>query len=411
MPQLLLQNLTLATLQTGAELPYGLIESAAIGIEGEKIAWLGRQQDCPAEYLNGTCIDLGGRLVTPGLIDCHTHLIYGGNRAREFEMRLQGASYQAIAQAGGGILSTVTATRKVSEQALFESSLPRLDALLADGVTTLEIKSGYGLDRETELKLLRVARRLAVARPVRVITTFLGAHAIPPEYTADRYIHEVCLPTLRAAHAEGLVDQVDGFCESIAFTTAQIGEVFRVAHELGLPVKLHAEQLSNQGGTICAAGWNAISVDHLEYAVEADIRAMKQAGSVAVLLPGAYYTLREARLPPVDILRAQQVPMAVATDLNPGSSPLSSLLLAMNMACTLFRLTPEEALAGTTRCAAQALGLNDCGVIAAGMRADLAVWNVSSPAELAYRIGDRPLYQRMFAGQFVPLPRPVWEAH
>ncbi|MEM6665544.1 MAG: imidazolonepropionase, partial [Pseudomonadota bacterium] len=333
---------------------YGLVPDGAVAVANDKIAWVGPLSELPDAYVSAERHDLGGRLVTPALIDCHSHIVFGGNRAREFEMRLNGASYEEVARAGGGILSTVTATRKIDEDTLLKTALIRADALLAEGVATIEVKSGYGLDRETELKMLRVARRVANARPVRVKTSFLGAHAVPPEYKdrADAYMTDVCLPTLEVAHAQGLVDAVDGFCEGIAFSPAQIARVFEMAKRLGLPVKLHAEQLSNLGGAALAARYGALSADHLEYLDDAGIAAMATAGTVAVLLPGAFYTLRETELPPVAKLRAASVPMAVATDCNPGSSPLTSLLLAMNMACTLFRITPEEALAGCTRVAA-----------------------------------------------------------
>src|SRR6056297_3119640 len=375
---------------------YGLLEDAAIAIEGERIAWVGPATAAPAATERRS---LGGRLVTPALIDCHTHIVHGGNRAREFEMRLEGASYEEIARAGGGIVSTVSATRGADEDSLLADALPRVDALIAEGVGTIEIKSGYGLDLETELRMLRGARRIGEMRPVSVVTSFLGAHAVPAGEEDDRYIDAVCLPALDAAHAEGLVDAVDGFCEGIAFDAGQIARVFDRARALGLPVKLHAEQLSHMGGTALAARYGALSADHVEYASVADARALAGAGSVAVLLPGAFYTLRETQSPPVQAFREAGVPMAVATDLNPGSSPLGSLLLAMNMACTLFRLTPEEALAGTTRHAARALGLRDRGEIRAGLRADLAVWDVETPAELSYRIGSNPLYRRIFGGQ------------
>lgn len=375
---------------------YGLIEDGAVLIAEGRIVWAGARADAPAA---GTLTKLEGRLVTPALIDCHTHLVHGGHRAAEFEQRLNGASYAEIARAGGGIISTVSATRAASLDALVASALPRLDALIAEGVGTIEIKSGYGLDRETELTMLRAARRLGALRPATILTTFLGAHAVPPEYAgrADAYIDEVCLPTLRAAHAEGLVDAVDGFCEGIAFSPDQIARVFALAAELGLPVKLHAEQLSDLGGAVLAARCGALSADHLEYLGPDGVEAMARAGTIAVILPGAFYTLRETQAPPVAALRQAQVPMAVATDLNPGSSPLGSLLLAMNMACTLFRLTPAEALQGTTANAARALGLQDRGRIAAGLRADLAVWDVQTPAELAYRIGSNPL-NRLYLG-------------
>ena len=399
MPDVLLTNATLATMaRTGA--PYGLVEDGAVAVAGGVIAWCGRADDCPAQHRGLPARDLGGRLVTPALIDCHTHIVHGGDRAREFEMRLEGASYEAIARAGGGILSTVAATRAAGEDALVASALARVDALIGEGVCTIEIKSGYGLDLDTELRMLRVARRIGAERPVRVRTSFLGAHAVPPDYAgrADAYIDDVCLPALEAAHEAGLVDAVDGFCEGIAFTPDQIERVFTKARALGLPVKLHAEQLSDLGGAALAARHGALSADHLEYIDGAGVTAMADAGSVAVLLPAAFYTLRETQVPPIDAFRAHGVAMAVATDCNPGSSPLTSLLTAMNMACTLFRMTPEEALAGVTRNAARALGLRDTGTIEAGRRADLAVWDVAHPAELAYRIGFNPLHERIFAG-------------
>lgn len=394
---MILTGATLATMQAGR--PYGLIEDGAIILSGGRIDWVGPRRDLPAAEGHER-LDLDGRLITPALIDCHTHLVHGGNRATEFEMRLNGAGYEEIARAGGGILSTVTATRAASVDDLVATALPRLDALIAEGVTTVEIKSGYGLTVEAELAMLRAARRLAGLRPVRIVTTYLGAHAVPPDYKgrADDYVTEVCLPALHAAHAEGLVDQVDGFCEGIAFSPDQMARVFDAARALNLPVKLHAEQLSRLGGTQLACRYGALSADHVEYADEADAQAMAQSGTVAVLLPGAFYTLRETQLPPIAAFRAHGVPMAVATDLNPGTSPLNSLLLTLNMACTLFRLTPEEALRGATQHAARALGLADCGTLAPGSRADLAVWNVQHPAELSYRIGFNPLYRRFLAG-------------
>jgi len=395
----LLTNLNLASMVAAGD-AYGLVEGAVIAMDAERITWCGSRDSLPSQYVNWQQEDLAGRLVTPALIDCHTHVVFGGNRAREFEMRLQGASYEEIARSGGGIVSTVSATRKASEQDLLNSALPRVDALLAEGVSVIEIKSGYGLDTDTELAMLRVARAIEQHRLVRVKTSFLGAHAVPPEYKdrADAYIDDVCIPALEKAHAEGLVDAVDGFCESIAFMSAQIERVFEKAGELGLPIKLHAEQLSNLGGAKLAASHGALSADHLEYLDEDGVEAMAEAGTVAVILPGAFYTLRETQAPPIGLLRKHKVPMAVATDCNPGSSPLASLLLTMNMACTLFRMTPEETLAGATRNAATALGLDDTGTIEAGKRADLAVWNVGHPAELAYRIGFNPLHSRIFAG-------------
>lgn len=393
----ILTNARIATLEGPG---YGLIDSGALVHDHARILWTGAEADLPAAHATAPRRDLGGRLVTPALIDCHSHIVFGGDRAREFEMRLQGASYEEIARAGGGILSTVRATRAADEEELVAQALPRLDALIAEGLTTIEVKSGYGLDRETELRMLRAARQLARLRPVRVRTTYLGAHACPPEYKSrpDDYLAEVCLPTLRAAHAEGLVDAVDGFCEGIAFDTAQIARVFDLARELGLPVKLHAEQLSHQGGTALAARHGALSADHVEYATGEDAALMAKAGTVAVLLPGAFYTLHEKQMPPVAAFRAHGVPMALSTDCNPGTSPVTSLLLTMNMGCTLFRLTPEEALRGVTVEAARALGLTDCGRIAPGLRADLAIWNVTNPAELAWRIGFNPLHSRIFGG-------------
>lgn len=395
---MLLTNINIATMTGTAA--YGLIEDGMIAIKGDRVDWAGRSADLPTAFSGHPSHDLGGRLVTPALIDCHTHVVSGGNRAREFEMRLQGASYEEIARSGGGIVSTVKATRAASEDELLADALPRVDAMIAEGVSVIEVKSGYGLDVETELRMLRAARRIAEVRPVKVITTFLGAHALPPEYADrhDAYIDEVCIPALRAAHAEGLVDAVDGFCEGIAFQPEHIARVFEVARELGLPVKLHAEQLSNLGGAKLAASYGAMSADHIEYLDESGVAAMAEAGTTAVILPGAFYTLRETQVPPIDALRAHGVPMALATDANPGSSPLTSLLLAMNMGCTLFRMTPEEALAGVTRNAARALRLDDCGTIEPGKRADLAIWDVKHPAELAYRIGFNPLFQRVFGG-------------
>ncbi len=393
-----LTNCVAATMAGGS---YGLIRDAAIVMTGRHIAWVGPRSELAPEQAEADLRDLGGRLVTPALIDCHTHVIHGGHRAAEFEMRLNGASYEEVARAGGGILSTVRATRTASQDDLVASALPRIDAMIAEGAATVEIKSGYGLDIDTELKMLRAARRIANLRPVAIRTSFLGAHAVPPDYggRTDAYLDEVCIPALRAAHAERLADAVDGFCEGIAFDPGQIARVFDAAFSLGLPVKLHAEQLSNLGGAALAASRNALSADHLEYLDAAGIAAMAAAGTVAVILPGAFYTLRETQTPPIAALRAAGVPMAVATDMNPGSSPMTSLLLAMNMACTLFRMTPEEALAGTTIHAARALGLTDRGTVAPGQRADLAVWDAESPAELSYRIGVNPLHARIFGGR------------
>ena len=393
----LLTNGTLATMERGGQ-AYGLVPGGAVALDGGRIAWCGPADALPGDHAGWPRRDLEGRLVTPAPIDCHTHIVHGGDRAAEFEIRLQGATYEDVARAGGGIVSTVRATREATQDALLAGALVRVDALIAEGVSAVEVKSGYGLDVETELRMLRTARLIALERPVRVRTSFLGAHAVPPEYEgrSDAYIDEVCLPALEAAHAEGLVDAVDGFCEGIGFSPEQIARVFERARALGLPVKLHAEQLSNFGGARLAAGFGALSADHLEHAGEADVRALAGAGTVAVLLPGAFYTLHETRRPPVEAFRRHGVPMALATDCNPGSSPLTSLLLAMNMACTLLGLTPEEALAGATREAARALGLDDTGRIAAGLRADLAIWNVAHPAELSYRIGFNPLAERVF---------------
>lgn len=394
---LTLTGATVATMAEGAA-GYGLIRDAAVVIGGDRVRWVGPEAELPADYASTDRMPLGGALVTPALIDCHTHIVHGGNRAREFEMRLQGAGYEEIARAGGGIVSTVAATRAASEDTLLAAALRRADALIAEGVAVIEVKSGYGLDRDTELKMLRAARQIGRQRPVRVVTSFLGAHAVPEGMTADDYIDHVCLPALEAAYAEGLVDAVDGFCEGIAFDPAQIARVFDAARALGLPVKLHAEQLSALGGAALAARHGALSADHVEYATPADAAALAASGTVAVLLPGAFYTLHETQAPPVQAFRDHAVPMALGTDWNPGSSPLGSLLLAMNMACTLFRLTPAEALAGATRNAARALGLDDCGTIEPGKRADLAIWDVSDPAELSYGIGINPLRMRLFGG-------------
>lgn len=395
---IILTNATLATLAgpTG----YGLIKSGAVVVDGQTIAFVGQSDAIPVEFATLPRLDLEGRLVTPGLIDCHTHIVHGGHRAREFEMRLEGASYEEVARAGGGIVSSVRSTRAASESELVASALPRLDALIGEGMTAVEIKSGYGLDIESELKMLRAARRLGQERQVRVRTSYLGAHALPVDYKgrpAD-YLNEVCLPGLEAAAAEGLVDAVDGFCEGIAFSVEEMTTVFEAAMRLGLPVKLHAEQLSRIGGTQLAARYGALSADHVEYATDEDAAALAKAGTVAVLLPGAFYAIRETQLPPVAAFRAHGVPMALATDCNPGTSPMTSLLLTMNMGCTFFRLTVEEALRGVTVNAAKALGLADCGRIAVGLRADLAIWNATTPAELVYRFGFNPLFARVFGG-------------
>ena len=393
--------MTFSTLYNNAQIatmtsdkPYGLIENGAVVISADLIQWVGPENNLPEKFRTLPEKNLEGRLLTPALIDCHTHLVYGGSRSTEFELRLNGASYEEIARNGGGILSTVTATRNASEDELLAQSLPRLDAFLAEGVATIEIKSGYGLDIETEIKMLRVARQLGKERSVRVKTSFLGAHAIPPEFSgkADAYIDFVCEEVLPAVHYENLADAVDGFCENIAFSPNQISRVFEKAKSFGLPVKLHAEQLSNLGGARLAAKYGALSADHLEFLDQTGVEVMGESGTVAVLLPGAFYTLRETQLPPLDSLRKAEVPIAIATDCNPGSSPLTSILLCMNMACTLFRMTPEEALCGVTIIAAQALGIGDeVGTIEVGKKAELAVWNVDQPAELAYRVGFNPL--------------------
>lgn len=395
-------NARLASMVPGAT-AYGGIEAGAIAVKDGKIAWVGRQSDLPGDALKGAeeTQDAEGRWITPGLIDCHTHLVYGGDRAAEFELRLEGASYEEIAKAGGGIVSTVKATRAASEDALVADALPRLDALLAEGVTTIEIKSGYGLALAEESKMLRAARRLGELRPVTVKTSFLGAHALPPEFQGRQgdYVDAVEAMIPKVA-AEGLADAVDAFGERIAFTPDEVARVFTAASAAGLPVKLHADQLSDQGGAGLAARFGALSADHLEYASEAGLAAMAQAGSVAVLLPGAFYVLRETKLPPIEACRRLGVGMAIATDSNPGSSPVTSLLLMLSMACTLFRMTPEESLAGITREAAKALGLGEShGTLEVGKQADLCIWDIERPAELAYRVGFNPLHQVVHKGR------------
>ena len=406
------RNARLVTL-TG-EPPWGLVDTGALLTRGSQIEWVGTLASLPAELAPRVVAehDLGGALLTPGLVDCHTHLVYGGQRAHEFEMRLQGASYEDIARAGGGIRSTVAATRAASDGALFAAAKQRALTLMSDGVTTLEIKSGYGLTLADERRCLAVARRLGADLPLSVRTTYLAAHAVPPEYEgrADEYVDALCswLPLL---HEQGLVDAVDAFCERIGFTPAQTRRVFEAARASGLPVKLHAEQLSDQGGAALAAEFGALSCDHLEHLSEHGVRAMRQAGTVAVLLPGAYYFLRDTQLPPVATLRAHGVPIALATDHNPGSSPALSLLLMVHMACTLFRLTPEEALRGVTVNGALALGLTDRGTLAAGQRADFVVWELDHPNELAYWFGHHPARCVVFGGQMrgasAPAPAPA----
>ena len=377
------------------------VAAGVVAAKDGRIAWVGAAADAPAFDATQT-IDCHGRWITPALIDAHTHLVHMGNRAREFELRLEGASYEEIARAGGGIVSTMRATRAASVEQMVAAALPRLDQLLAEGLGTIEIKSGYGLDTRSELEMLRAARRLGEMRPVRVVTTFLGAHALPPEFAgnADGYIDLVCNEMLPAVAAEGLADAVDGFCEGIGFSPAQIERVFIKARELGLPVKLHAEQLSNLHGAALAARYGALSADHLEHLDAAGVAAMAEAGTVAMLLPCAYYFCREMHQPPVGLLREAGVPIAVATDCNPGTSPLTSLLLAMNMAATCFRLTVAECLAGVTRNAALALGLGaECGTLEVGKSCDLAVWDIEEPAELVYRIGANRLHARVWRGQ------------
>ena len=395
---MLLKNATIATMTNQDS--YGLIEHGALFIRDGKISWVGKGSEIPSELISSESKDLEGRLVTPGLVDCHTHILYGGNRSVEFEMRLNGANYKDIARAGGGINSTVSDTRLSSIEDLVKDSLPRVDQLISEGVTLIEVKSGYGLDRETELKMLKAARQIQLERPIRVVTTFLGAHAVPPEYKddPDAYIDKICIPTLNNANNQGLVDAVDAFCENIAFNVDQVERVFQSAKKMGLPVKIHSEQLSHMGGTKLAADYRALSADHIEYATAQDVKALSQADTVAVLLPGAFYTLRETQLPPLSNLRNEKVPIAIATDCNPGSSPLTSILLTMNMACTLFQMTPQETLAGVTINAAKALGEKDSGAIKIGYRADLCIWDIKHPAELSYRIGFNPLYQRIFGG-------------
>ncbi|CAN5397729.1 imidazolonepropionase [soil metagenome] len=393
-------NARLATLAPGLA-GLGVIERGLIAARDDRIVYAGAASDAPALNAAET-LDCEGRWITPGLIDPHTHLIHGGDRAHEFELRLAGATYEEIARAGGGIASTVTATRALDEAGLVATALPRLDALIAEGATTVEIKSGYGLSLEHERRTLRAARRLGEIRPVSIRTTFLGAHALPPEFAgdADGYIDLICREMIPALAAEGLIDAVDAFCDSIGFTLAQTRRVFETARAHRLPVKLHAEQLSNQHGAALAAEFGALSADHLEYLDEAGIAAMAKAGVVATLLPGAFYFVRETRLPPIAALRAAGVPMALATDCNPGTSPLTSLLLTMNMAATLFRMTVDECLAGVTRDAARALGQGDeIGTLEVGKRCDLAIWNIERPAELVYRMGLNPLHARVWRGR------------
>ncbi|GAB3420229.1 imidazolonepropionase [Massilia agilis] len=400
----LFTNVRLATMTDG----YGELVDAAIAVAGGRIAWLGPRGQVPGEAR--TVHDCGGAWMTPGLIDCHTHIVYAGNRSDEFEARLNGAGYEEIARRGGGIMSTVRATRAASRDELVRASLPRVASLLAEGVTTIEIKSGYGLTLESERAMLQAARRIGELLPVRVVTTFLGAHALPPEFAgrADDYIGHLCEHMLPELAGQGLVDAVDAFCERIGFSHDQTQRLFETARKLGLPVKLHAEQLSDQQGAQLVARYGGLSADHLEHLSPEGVRAMADAGTVAVLLPGAFYFLRETVVPPVDALRAAGVPIALATDCNPGTSPMTSLLLAMNMACTLWRLTPQEALAGCTVHAARALGMqNEAGTLEVGKRADFALWKIARPADLAYGIGFNPCQAVVNAGVLRPAQVPV----
>jgi imidazolonepropionase len=386
--------------------PYGIVENGVLAVAGERIVWIGKENEQPAdlETRAADVYDGQGAWITPGLVDCHTHLIYAGSRAREFELRLQGATYEEIARQGGGIRSTVSATRAADEDALIEQSAPRLRALMQEGVTTVEIKSGYGLDLETELRMLRVARKLGENFPVTVMPTFLGAHALPPEYEGrdDEYIDFVCNQVLPQVAAQNLAVAVDAFCENIGFTPAQTERVFKAAKDLGLSIKLHAEQLTDLQSAALAARYRALSADHLEYVSESGVQAMAKNNTVAVLLPGAFYFLRETKVPPIDLLRRHGVPVALSTDCNPGSSPAVSLLLMLNMACTFFGLTPEEALAGVTRNGARALGLQDkIGTLEAGKDADFVIWDIPEPAELAYRIGANPMQHVVRKGKLV----------
>jgi imidazolonepropionase len=404
----LLLNATLATFADDTSC--GLIEQAAIAMQHGRIAWIGRMHDLPdaPDLLADEVESLDGALVTPGLIDCHSHVVFGGDRADEFDLRLNGASYEEIARAGGGIVATVMATRAASEEALYAQALPRAQTLLADGVTTLEIKSGYGLELDSERRMLHVARRLGRELGISVRTSFLGLHALPPEYRdrRDDYVTLVCDTMLPTLAAEGLVDAVDAFCEDIGFSRAETRRLFERARELGLPVKLHAEQLSDQDGAALVAEYGGQSADHLEHLSESGARAMASAGTVAVLLPGAFHALRETQPPPIALLRELGVPIAIATDCNPGTSPLLSLRLAASMACTLFRLTPEEALRGVTVHAARALGFSDRGTLAAGQRADLVIWNARRPAELCYWIGGNLARRIYVAGEQVSRRKP-----
>lgn len=394
-------NATLATMTQ--DKPFGLLQNAAIAVKNNKIAWLGSMQDLP-EHQTKTIHDAAGRCITPGLVDCHTHLVYAGSRAHEFEMRLLGKTYEEIARAGGGIISTVNATRAASEEDLLQQSLQRAKRLLAHGVTTIEIKSGYGLDLATELKILRVAKRIEELLPVTVFLTFLGAHTLPPEYRdrADAYIDLVCNEMIPAIAEKNLAHAVDVFCEKIAFSPAQTERVFQTAQQYHLKIKCHAEQLSDTSSAMLAAKYQAVSADHLEFASEKSIEAMAASGTVAVLLPGAFYFLREKQLPPIELLRRYHVPIALATDCNPGTSPVTSLPLMMNMGCTLFRLTPEEVWRGVTIHAARALGMETiCGTLEPGKQADFIMWDASNPVEITYQIGGCPILQKIKNGKLI----------
>lgn len=401
---LVITDVNLATMDADIDAPYGAIEQGALIIKNNKIAWLGKQHDLPEfDALATPVINAKGQWLTPGLIDCHTHILFAGNRAGEFEQRLNGVSYQEIAQQGGGIASTVRATREADEETLFVAGKNRLNSLLNEGVTTVESKSGYGLDLETEIKLLEVNKVLNDNHPIDIQSTFLGAHALPPEYKndADAYIDLVCDVMLPAVAEQNLAHAVDVFCENVGFSYEQTKRVFAKAQSLGLPVKCHAEQLSNQHGTELVAEFEGLSADHIEFLDEAGVKAMAEAGTVAVLLPGAFYFLRETQMPPIDLLRQYKVPMALASDFNPGTAPLCSLRLMLNMGCTLFRLTPEETLQGVTVHAAQALGLADRGVLKVGMRADLALWDVATPAQLSYQFGVNELSNLWISGKLI----------
>ncbi len=399
---LLITDANIATMDTAIDAPYGAIENAALAIKNGKIAWLGKQSDLPSFDVFATpTLSIKGQWLTPGLIDCHTHLVFAGSRSQEFEQRLQGVSYEQIAAQGGGIASTVAATRLADREHLFVDGKDRLNTLLAEGVTTVEIKSGYGLDVKNELKILEVARLLGEHHPIDIITTFLGAHALPTEYKGrtDEFINLVCTDMLEQVVANNLADAVDVFCENVGFSYEQTEQVFEAAKKHNLPIKCHAEQLSNQRGAQLVAKFKGLSADHIEYLDEDGVKAMAKAGTIAVLLPGAFYFLRETQLPPIDLLQKYKVPIAIASDFNPGTSPLCSLQLMMNMACTLFRLTPEQSLAGVTRNAALALGLNDRGVLKVGARADIAHWQIGHPSQLSYQFGVNKLLNLWILGR------------